>query len=234
MQKLLIAVMTLVLVVLAACAPATLQAQPLNKTALDKCANVQCGENAYCEVGACLCSGSFKKCGEKCIGERACCTTEDCSPGRTCQGGACVERPKCEYLATWDPIRDECSCVEDAKYCPAQGKCIPADHCCGHEDCDDDERCPPTTYSGTICMKLDTKKCRIVHEGTVLDYFFSQGEYQVRLVNVLENQIFDVKVNNDTARRMSLNETLTVDNKAQLFVENFEVFGGNCKEDVED
>jgi hypothetical protein len=232
-QWLFIATTLSILILIAACAPQqTLQAQPLNLTPpKGACEDVVCGANMHCDAGQCLCDGSFKRCGDGCIDERACCTDRDCGPGRSCADGACVERPKCEYLATWDDGRKECVCDEDAKYCQAQGKCIPAAHCCAHDACDDDQRCAFTTYSASVCMEFDTKKCKIVHEGRSLDYFFPQGRYDVQVVNVLEGPLFDLKVNNDSIRRVEIGEYNTVDGTLKIFVEALKVFGGNCREE---
>ena len=134
MQRLGIAVMLIVLTLLAACVQqTTITAQPLNVSTpvpADSCAGVQCGANAYCEAGKCLCDGGFKKCGTSCIGSAACCEDTDCPNDRTCAKGACVMRPVCGYHEVWDNDLKECTCDSVSKFCKEQIKCIPAKSCC--------------------------------------------------------------------------------------------------------
>jgi len=233
-QRWFIAVLLTLLVFIAACAPQqTIKAQPLNVTPpRDACADVQCDKNSYCDAGSCVCEGGFKKCDDKCISSSACCAHSDCPGNKQCQNGVCVDKPVCGYYEIWDDSRKECTCDESAKFCAEQGKCIPADHCCWHTSCYDDQRCAPTTYSGTVCMKLDTKKCKNVHEGGIAqEFFFAQGDYGVRMQKVLEGPRFDLKVNNDSIRRVRINETNTVGDNTQIYVENVLIFGGNCREE---
>ncbi len=231
-KRLLIAAMLSVLVILAACAPATMQARPLNRSTFDKCAEVTCGANMHCDSGQCLCTGGFKQCGDGCISESKCCSNSDCGPGRTCDAGVCVERPVCGYLETWDDGDKECACVEDAKFCAEQGKCVPAESCCWHTVCDDDQRCAVTTYSGTVCIKADTKKCKIVHEdGRVEGFFFPQGRYDVQVTRVLEGGMFDLKVNEEVLRRLDINETTTSNDNVTIYVESMQTFGGYCRDE---
>jgi len=236
-MKWVVTVTAIFLVLLAACAPAgtTLQAKPLNASAPAdaSCAGVTCTGNTHCEAGECVCDGGLKKCGNACISQTACCANADCPADRTCKNGACVQRPTCGYGEQWQGSEQECACDEGFKFCAEQGKCIPADHCCWHNSCDDDQRCPPTTYGGTVCLKGATKKCRILHESRTLTYAFAQGEYDITLANILEGPKFELKVNNDTVRRIAIGELNTVDTNLQLFVEDFQLYGGRCKEDVD-
>lgn len=235
MRRLLIAAMVVFLVLLAACAPSALQAQPLNVTPpRDPCADVQCGANAYCDAGQCVCEDGFKRCGADCIRSTSCCVDTDCPPGKQCSGGVCVDRPICAFNERWDEGRKECICADGAKFCEAQGKCIPAKHCCAHSDCDDDQRCAATTYSATVCMKLDTKKCKNAHEGGIAqEFFFTETPHLVRMQKVLEGPRFDLRVNNETIRRIGINETNVLSDGTRLYVENMLVFGGNCREELD-
>lgn len=231
-----ITICTVLLILIAACAPqGVLDAQPLNltppKTACDE---MNCGTNAYCEAGVCMCDGGFKKCGSSCIAQNLCCSDDQCPSGKECTKGLCVDRPVCKFNEEWDDRRKECSCAEGAKFCSVQGKCIPADSCCAHIDCADDERCADTTYSTTTCIKLFTKKCRTVHEGLTIEFLMQGGDFDVKLQNVLEGPKFDLQVNNDSVRRVRTNETNIVGGNASIYVESMTVYGGTCKEDVED
>lgn len=229
-----IAVMALFLVLLVACAPvSTLKAQPLNVSEpvkVDACANVQCGENLQCQAGSCVCASGFKTCGNSCIAESACCTDNDCGAEQLCQSGSCEERPTCKYNEEWDAKRKECVCADGTKWCAAQSECIPAKSCCEHIDCSDDQRCAPTTYSTSVCIKAESKKCKVIGEGKTGSYFFNEGRYDVKLNAVFEGKQFELMINNQTTGRVGLNDTIPV-LLGDLWIENFQVFGGYCRED---
>jgi hypothetical protein len=230
----LFALFAVLLIALSACAQQnTLKAQPINKTVAQtaSCEGVACGQNQYCDAGQCLCEGGFKTCGSACIGQAACCGNRDCPSDRTCNNGACVQRQVCAINEEWNAASQECICDEDSKFCSEQGKCIPRSSCCWHTSCDEDQRCALTVYAGTICLKADTKKCRVVHEGRTLGYTFAQGDFDIRLNRVLEGPKFDVKVNNDSVRRVSIGEQNVVANNVQLYVENITTYGGGCRDE---
>ena len=231
-QRFLIAAMTLFLLVLVACAPAgtTLHAQPLNVTPpKDLCADVVVGENMRCDAGQLSCDDGFKTCGEGCIPEGTCCTDDDCGADRQCVNTVCVDRQLCKFNEVWDDERKECSCAENAKFCQEQNKCIPFKSCCWHSDCSG-ERCAPTTYSGTVCIFGETKKCKVVHEGGVSQsFFFPEGSYEVAVQQVLEDGIFTLRVNDETLSRLETNETRSGEGFS-IFVENVNTFGGLCRE----
>ena len=237
-RRFIVAVMLVILTLIAACAPpgAILQAKPLNNSASlsgDLCAGVACGNQTHCEGGECVCDGGLKKCSESCISQTACCINSDCPSDRTCRAGACVQRQTCGFGEEWINARQECDCAEDFKFCAEQGKCIASESCCWHTSCYDDQRCAPTTYAGTVCMQGDTKKCKIIHEGRTMEFLFQQGTYNVKMANILEGPLFDLKVNNDTTRKLRIDEVNTIDNNLHVFVEDLQVFGGLCKEEVD-
>lgn len=230
-QRFLIGAMALFLLFIAACAPvSTLQARPLNVTPpKDLCADVAVGENMHCDAGQLLCDGGFKQCGESCIAEASCCTDDDCGADRLCENKACVERPLCKFNEAWDEERKQCSCGENAKFCQEQGKCIPVTSCCWHSDCDD-ERCAPTTYSGTVCITGETRKCKVVHEGGVSQsFFFPEGSYEIAVQQVLEGGVFTLRVGNETLSRLGTGETRSGEGFS-IFVEDVQTFGGLCRE----
>lgn len=236
MGRWLISALCVLLIVIAGCSQATIKAQPLNNTVpqpLDSCESMNCGDNAYCEAGVCMCSGGFKKCGNKCIAERSCCDNSQCPSGKVCQSGVCAERPLCGFNEQWDSASKQCFCAEGAKFCEGQGKCIPADACCTYGDCKyRDQRCAALTYSGKVCMSYGTVKCSVVHEGVPSRFMTSIGDFDVLLKNVLEGPRFDLQVNNDSIRRVEINESNTVANgAARIYVESMTVFGGYCRDE---
>lgn len=240
MNRAVIAAIFALLIALSACAQATIRAQPLNNTpppVADKCAGMNCGENAYCDAGVCMCDGGFKKCGNKCIAQRLCCDNSECkSSEKVCSEGVCVDRPLCGFNEEWDPGSKSCICAEGAKFCKEQGKCIPAKSCCAHFDCRfGRERCAVTTYSGTICFRYaGTKKCSVAHEGNPVQFVTMVGDFKAQMQKVLEGPRFDLRVNNDSIRRVRINESNTVANgTAQVYVESMELFGGYCREEPE-
>jgi len=235
MRRVVITALFVLLVALAACTQTTIKAQPLNNTLPepeDKCANVECGENAYCDAGVCLCYGGFKKCNDQCIPERQCCTNEECPYGKICEKGVCTERPLCGFNEMWSNQQKQCVCSEDSKFCPEQGKCIPKEACCANYECKSNQRCAATTYSASICIRSSTTKCRMMQEGITLPFVMPEGDISVQLQNVLDGPKFDLKVNNDTARRLNPDEqSLILDGSAYIYVESMKVFGGYCREE---
>ncbi|MEM4240074.1 MAG: hypothetical protein QXF14_02030 [Candidatus Woesearchaeota archaeon] len=235
MNRVVVAALFVFLVALAACSQSTIKAQPLNNTVpqpASNCSAVTCGENAYCDAGVCMCSGGFKKCGNKCIPERSCCTNAECPSGKVCTNGVCADKPLCGYNEEWDFGSKSCICAKGAKYCKPQGKCIPANGCCEHIDCKSDQRCAPTTYSATVCVYYGAKKCRVAHEGVRTVFMTPVGDFDITLQNLLEGPMFDLKVNNDTTRRVRINESNTILNgTASIHVESMTVFGGYCREE---
>jgi hypothetical protein len=226
------------MVLVSACGQTTIHAQPLNTSqpnvSTDACAGKQCGENSYCEMGVCMCSGGFKKCGDKCIAERMCCTNDQCPSGKVCSSGVCTDRPLCGFNEQWDSASKQCFCSEGAKFCAEQGKCIEADACCAHNDCNrrGELRCAPTTYSATVCLNYGTKKCRVVHEGVPTELITTAGDFDILLQNVLEGPLFDLKVNTDSIRRVRANESNKISNgTVNLYVESMTVFGGYCRDE---
>jgi hypothetical protein len=145
----------------------------------------------------------------------------------------CVEKPVCGIDEMWDDGENACVCGEQAKYCPAQRKCIPGDHCCEQRDCgDDDQRCVETSYSSSICLRMGTKKCRVVHEGGIAQEFaLPEGTYFIVLKKVLQEKEFNVQVGNQTFRAIGIEERQKVDENASIYVEDLREFGGYCRED---
>ena len=233
MNRVVIAILAILLIVIAACAPGgALRAKPLNTTALDPCGEVNCGENMMCVDGNCICGAGQKKCGDECISQSKCCDSSECGSDRACENGVCTQRPVCGISETWDENAKACACAPDAKFCEYQSKCIPGDSCCWHTECGRDERCTSTTYSASICLKETGKKCRIVHEGTDYDFNLLQGgRYNVQLQRVLENKAINVKVDNTTISGLLVNASKDINSNLGVFVEYIEIFGGYCRDE---
>jgi hypothetical protein len=236
-HRLVTAVLMAILVLVSACGQTTIKATPLNNTpptVVDPYANVSCGENAYNNAGTCMCAGGFKKCGDKCIAQRLCCSNSEClSADKVCTNGVCVDRPICAYNQVWDLGFKECLCKEGTKFCQAQGKCIDEKSCCDYMDCRfGQERCAATTYSASVCMSAGMRKCRVVNEGVPTQFAIPAGEFTVLLQNVFEGPVFDLKVNNDSLRRLHINESNKIANGSiNLYVESMEIFGGYCRQE---
>ncbi len=235
-HRLVTAVLMAVLVLVSACGQTTIKATPLNNTVpqpMDACAEKQCGENQYCDAGVCMCSGGFKKCGDKCIAERLCCTNTECPVGKVCASGVCADRPLCGFNEQWDSASKQCFCADGAKFCQEQGKCIPAKSCCTHSDCQyGDQRCAAVTYSASVCLSYGTRKCRVAHEGVPTEMITTAGDFNVLLQNVLEGPLFDLKVNNDSIRRIRINESNNLMNgSVKVYIESMTVFGGYCRDE---
>jgi hypothetical protein len=81
-------------------------------------------------------------------------------------------------------------------------------------------------------MVYNTKKCRVAHEGVPIAFATTAGEFNVLLQNVLEGPLFDLKINNDSMRRMRVNESNTLMNSTvKVYVESMTVFGGYCRDE---
>lgn len=234
-QYVMVIALLVVLAAISACSQSAINAQPLNTSvpkAVDVCANITCGKNMYCNSSVCLCSNNFKTCGNKCIAKSSCCADTECSFGTVCKNETCADRALCGLDEQWDSATNECTCADGAKFCPEQGKCIPGDVCCAYTDCRNGQRCAAITYSGTVCVSSGTKKCSVVHEGVPINILASVGSYDVLLKNVLEGERFDLKVGNETLRRIQINESKTIANgSARVYIESMTVFGGYCRDE---
>jgi hypothetical protein len=181
-----------------------------------------------------VCADGWKKCGEKCIGQKSCCDDGDCEAGKTCEAGVCSARPECGYNSGWSEQYKDCLCVDGTKFCERQGKCIPLSGCCESIDCDDDERCAPVTYSATVCVNSGTRKCRIVHEdGITLEYLFPQSRFVIGVADILEGGVVRLSVNDTELRVSGMNKSVLLGANASLYVEHLHAFGGGCREDEE-
>ena len=232
-NRLIIAGLTLLLTILIACAPGSLRAQPLGPPP-DLCEDVVCGEGMQCSDGQCVCGSGTKNCGDSCISEGACCTTDDCAEGRTCSNNVCVQRPVCNLYEEWDEKREECACAEGAKFCSEQGKCIPADNCCWHNACYDDQRCAPTRFSATICLDTadgNLRKCRVVHSFQAEPFDFQDRRYMIELSRVLEGGKFDIRVDDESFKGLERFETKDITAERRVFVDELLEFGGYCRQE---
>lgn len=221
--------------ILASCEPAlqtipTSEYQPavdVTHQTTDLCSDVQCLEGQTCNQGKCECKEETKLCNNKCIPDEACCTDKDCEQG-TCEKGQCTT-VECTIGEEYED--GECQCQEDMMYCTEQKKCIDKKSCCRHQECDSFQRCVPTNYKTSLCIKIEDKKlCKTFADQerselyTVLD-----EDFKVKPTDWWNDQSITFEINNQTIR-IKQNETVALTN-ATLFLEGFEKIGGYCKED---
>jgi hypothetical protein len=232
------------LILLAACESAlqtipTSQYQPTVETStvtekqIDACANVTCQAGHICQAGICGCPTDKKECNSDCIDENSCCTDDDCETG-TCQDGTCFEAEECKFGEALK--KGQCQCAPDKVYCSEQRKCIDKNDCCVHSQCPSFERCVPTLYRTSLCIKIGEKRiCKIVADNkraevfNVLDFSF-----RITATDWWSDEGVTFEINNETIR-LATNETTEYQPaNATLYQEGIEILGGYCKEDEED
>ncbi|MBW2969973.1 hypothetical protein KY309_00810 [Candidatus Woesearchaeota archaeon] len=225
----------ILLLILASCEPAlqttpTSEYQPtvdIVQETTDLCKDVECPNEQVCNQGECECKTGMKRCDGRCIPSEECCTDKDCEQG-TCKKGECTT-VECSIGEEYN--EGECQCQEGMIYCADQKKCIDKNDCCRHQECDSFQRCVPTNYKTSLCIKIAEKKlCKTFADQerselyTVLD-----TDFRVEPTNWWNDQSITFEINNQTIR-LPQNKTITLEN-ATLFLEGFEKIGGYCKED---
>ncbi|MBI4016605.1 MAG: hypothetical protein HY363_02835 [Candidatus Aenigmarchaeota archaeon] len=219
---------------LTACA-STLQpsivAQSIQENAtLDLCEKLECGAGKTCIEGACACKEEFKQCSTACIPQSNCCTNTDCEEKHACTNGKCVIVPwTCEFNEQFSMDTKNCVCVPGTKRCNAQEKCIPERSCCIDSDCSDrDNKCSPTTFAATICLRDPSAHCKSIPEGAQEIFALERGAVKIMLSNITEKSSAELVADN-TPFNTTLNNPANIAGK-KITVTGIKVFGGTCKD----
>jgi len=203
-------------------------AEDVEQTA-NPCEGVVCSGGQICEKGTCTCGSDKKLCNDQCIAKDGCCEHSECETG-ACENGACVTK-ECKF---GEELKNgECVCTSDTKKCGEQGKCIDRKSCCIHTQCPTFNRCVPTSWRTSFCIKIGEKKlCRILADNDKDELFIVKGqEFRVQATDWLSNESIRFNFANETIHLVA-NEQITRVN-ATLFHEGIQVVGGFCKEDRE-
>ncbi len=227
------------LVLLIACQPEvrtipTSEYQPPIDTTVqqtvDLCKDVNCTAGKVCRQGNCVCPSEKKACENDCIPKADCCTGKDCA-SEICEDGKCLEPKECRINEEFKS--GECKCAKDKVYCKDQNKCIDSGDCCIHGNCDSFERCVPTNWITSFCIKIEDKKiCKILSDlNRTESYEVKDNEFEVKPTDWWQNESVTILVNNESMR-LAMNETKRVEEvNATLFHEGVQITGGFCKED---
>lgn len=165
------------------------------------------------------------------------CANVLCLPGQICKEGNCelikpevkIEDQTCAFGEEWDG--NECVCEQGRYWCGEQKKCIPNGDCCFHTQCDRFERCVETQYRARLCAELPSGKlCRLLADN---------GRTEIVVINNVDTRLGVSNWNSDNSINFTLNNQslLLFEGKRQEFTginyyfENFEEYGGFCKED---
>lgn len=158
-----------------------------------------------------------------------------CTDEETCVNGVCEiiseqeEERTCAFGESWDG--KECACEDGRYWCGEQQKCIPAGDCCVHTQCDRFERCVPNQYRVRLCAELPSGKlCRLLADN---------GRKELAVINNIDTKLAVTNWNNDNSINFTLNNQSLLLAKGQkqeaqgipFYYENFEEYGGYCKED---
>jgi hypothetical protein len=159
-----------------------------------------------------------------------------CNDKETCVNGVCKEiideeseEQTCAFGEAWDG--KECACEEGRYWCGEQKKCIPTGDCCFHTQCGRFNRCVPTQYRVRLCAELPSGKlCRLLADN---------GRKELAVINNIDTKFAVANWNNDNSINFTLNEQSLLLSKGQkeeilgvpFYYENFEEYGGYCKED---
>lgn len=223
-------IFTLFLIFLISCTPA-LEAQPGSIPTPEpaQTPDCECGEHETCQDGTCACTETFKRCGDSCIPEEACCTDEDCEG--TCIEGTCKATIICDYGE--QPKDGECVCRDDFRFCEEQNRCISRDSCCSFLNCGSFETCVKTGFGVQFCAAQGQKtKCKLTTDLGRKEFFeFENTSFYVEATKFKEDSI-DFLIGNDTFT-LKPNDRATYDNFT-IWQENFEVLGGYCREDFDE
>lgn len=196
----------------------------------DLCAAVSCPVGMICSAGNCMCSSGMKECDNACIDSDACCSNADCDSG-TCEDGKCVIATECEFGEILK--NGECRCAPDKIYCGEQDKCIDREDCCVHSQCNRFERCVPTNWRASLCVKFGEKKsCKVLADHERTEFFkINDVEYRAGAVEWWSDGSVTFMIENESVR---IGENVTIPHlNASFFHEGIDVVGGFCKEDEE-
>ena len=194
------------------------------------CKDINCTIGKVCKEGTCMCPSGKKVCEDDCIPASDCCTYEDCKSG-SCEDGNCVEAQECRLKEEFK--KGECQCDSNSFYCKEQGKCLKRGSCCVHTECDRFERCVPTNWRASFCIKIDDKKiCEIISDLNRTETFdVKDNEFKVKPTDWWSDESVSLLVNNESMRLVKDETKLVEEINATLFHEGVEITGGFCKED---
>lgn len=235
-------ILNTLLILLVACQPAiqtvpTSEYQPLvdveTEVIADACAGINCPNDQVCKEGTCSCPTGEKLCDGKCIDKDACCTDNDCDTG-LCVDGDCKVAEECKFGE--ELKKGTCGCEEDKIYCSSQEKCIGRGDCCVHTECDNFERCVPTGWRVSFCIRIEEKKvCKMLADNERVELFDVKGnDFRVDAVDWLSDGSITFTVNNESIT-LGKDQTISIDElNATVFQEGIDVTGGFCKEDTQE
>ena len=179
------------------------------------------------------CDSGFKLCGEECIPEDGCCSNDECESFQVCQSNECIlkEDILCDVNAFFDDDRGKCVCEPNKYFCNDQKQCIDLDVCCNRFDCPRSEACAETRLSMYFCFEKNNTilSCKFVTEGLSSLFSFEGSEYTVSLDELYQDEIADIRINNDTFSKITVNDVKQIDGM-DTYIEYFKTFGGTCFE----
>jgi hypothetical protein len=203
--------------------------EPVILEPTNPCDRITCSQNEQCQAGVCICTG--KKCEDRCLTTGACCSTADCQDGEICRNNRCAKVETCGFSEAYDDEYTVCACSPGKVFCGPQNKCIDAGKCCSHADCPSFNRCKPTLFRTSICVKFEEKKlCRTVaDDGRDILFDLGEREGRIKLEKIFEDSSLIIRVGKE-------NITLTPNSTAPfldgiLWSEGVDVIGGQCEED---
>lgn len=218
--------------------PPTLQASELNASILEKivdeekCDAITCGENEACSEGKCSCTEDFKSCDGRCVVKTACCSDTECGQEKFCGDDAKCHFSKrtCEFNEIWTVEKESCVCSENSRWCDAQRRCIPSNHCCVVDDCTGQRTadvCVKTQYAPQVCIKDPLAHCKSIIEGQNGLFRIENNFFRVAVDDVIENKVL-VRLN-DVAKELMVQEDFFVNESIILFVDSVKALGGFCE-----
>lgn len=230
----------IMLILISGCAKDTITAKAIDDLPVEKkleveaninsaeaCMNVVCGSNSKCENGKCICNEGYKKCNGECILNQDCCTEDDCASSERCRNHTCIPN-NCRLNEVIDPVKNECVCDDDSKYCSMQKKCIPNDNCCMHADCESDYRCVPTGRLAVLCIDAGKKQCKSVHPDRPESFFVDGVRYDVEINGFLQDGGIDLDVN-DINHVFAPDAVEKIGDNINIYLDEAQDVGGNCK-----
>ncbi len=196
-----------------------------------KCANVMCGQNEQCSGGECVCADKYKSCNGTCIPTEGCCIQDDCDDEHFCaENNKCHLSPQtCDYYEEWNAEKEACDCTQGTKFCQAQNKCIPENHCCTPTDCTfRRDICVPTNYAAGVCVRDPSLHCKTIVEGNQARFTIDNTPLKITVTNIFEKGNTALRIE-DAVKTMQFNTTEQLTQQATISVEHIKNLGGTCK-----
>jgi len=141
-----------------------------------------------------------------------------------------TETKKILKICSYGEESESCKCTKDNYYCPEQKKCIPKGTCCVHSQCPQFNRCVPTIWSASLCIKQDSKKlCKQIVDNDRTELFTVLNQtYKIKAINWSNDSIITLQINEQT---MNITINPVQLDTVTIYHEGIEVLGGYCKED---